>query len=153
MPTKRELPLRIRLIEPPPGVEFCLQQGKSDLVGPVLITDSEIVFELSLQVGDPRPGGLPRLLGPFAQGPPDGRFVYVNSGTLAGQSDSCWTRRAKVQLSSITQPMIEEVLSTGTSVLEARLAGTDSRGGGPVCASRPLLGGGWTVMPRSSPAR
>ncbi len=44
--------------------------------------------------GSRRADGLPNFLGPFVQGPPVGLFVYVNSGTLAGQSDSCWTRRS-----------------------------------------------------------
>jgi hypothetical protein len=37
------------------------------------------------------------LRGPAAQGPP-ARFVYVHSGTRAGQVGSCWDRRAKVPL-------------------------------------------------------
>jgi len=39
--------------------------------------------------------------GPFVQGRPGSRFVYVNSGTYAGDQKSCWSRRAKVPLTGI----------------------------------------------------
>ena len=56
-----------------------------------------MTFELEVRVGT-RSDGQPNFLGPFAQGPPADRFVYINSGTLAGQAESEWTRRAKVPL-------------------------------------------------------
>jgi hypothetical protein len=136
----REISCRIRVIEPPAGVEFRLQRGKADLVPPVQAGAGELVFELTLRVGRGRDGGL-SLLGPFAQGPPDARFVYVNSGTMAGQPGSCWTRRAKVPLKGITPAMVAELGATG-AVAEARIAGR-ARDGGPACATVPLLDGGW----------
>ena len=138
----QEILCRIRVIEPPAGVEFRLQRGKADLVPPVHAVAGEIVFELTLRVGRARDGGL-SLLGPFAQGPPDARFVYVNSGTMAGQSDSCWTRRAKVPLKGITPAMVAELVASA-AMAEARIAGR-ARDGGPACATVPLLDGGWRV--------
>jgi uncharacterized protein DUF5990 len=142
--TKPELPLRVRVLGPLRDVACCVQRGKDDLVPPVHDTEAELVFELGLRVGAPRADGAPNLLGPFAQVPPAGRFLYVCWGTLAGQSDSCWTRRAKVPLTAITPSMIEAVLASGNSILEARIGGL-SKDGGPACAAVPLLGGGWTV--------
>jgi hypothetical protein len=148
---EREIPLRITLVRPPRDVVFCLQRGKAEIVSPVRATGDDLAFDLSLRVGE-RPGGLPNFLGAFAQGPPAARFVYFNSGTCAGQADSCWTRRGKVPLAGITWPMIEEVLTTPDAVLEARIAGT-ARDGGPACATVPLLESGWRIAKaRSSTA-
>lgn len=145
----RELSLRITVLHPPPGVTFGVQRGqggKADLVAPTRSTTESLTFDITVRVGNDPADGPPRLLGPFVQGPPAGRFVYVNSGTLAGQADSCWTRRAKVFLTGISWPLIEEVMSKPDAVLEARIRGV-ARDGGPACAKVPLLEGGWKVAP------
>ena len=145
-PADPEIPLRITLVHPPSGVVFCLQRGRSALASCTEASGEQVSFDFALRVhGDPTQGP-PNLRGDFAQGPPAARFVYVNSGTLAGQKDSCWTRRAKVPLSGITWELIEEAVSKPGIVLEARIQGT-AKDGGPVCASVPLLGGGWRVLP------
>ena len=77
-------------------------------------------------------------------GPTGGRFIYINSGTYAGHSDSCWSRRAKVPLSGITWELIEEALTKSGVLLEARIAGT-AKDGGPACATVQLLEDGWSV--------
>jgi hypothetical protein len=145
-PSARELPLRIVVVAPLPGVVFQLQKGRADLVPPVETTDDRLAFELTVRV-TPGKGGAPNFLGPFAQGPPASRFVYVNSGTLAGQGGSCWTRRAKVPLTAITWELIEQALAAPESLLKARIPGV-AKDGGPVCATVRLLDGGWAVCPR-----
>lgn len=140
---KRELPLRITVVHPPGGVTFCLQRGRDDLVPPAEAAEDHLAFDFEVRIGE-KPDGSPNFLGGFAQGPPAGRFVYVNSGTYAGQVDSCWSRRAKVPLAGITWELIEQVLATRHALLEARIAGT-GRDGGPACATVPLLAGGWRV--------
>ena len=82
---------------------------------------------------------------PFSQGPPSGRFVYVNSGTLAGQKGSCWSRRAKVPLTGITWDDLDAVRCGPVRVLEASIHGT-GRDGGPACASVPLAAQ-WRARP------
>ena len=144
MRTVDELLLRIVVLNPPPGVEMQVQRGPGELTGPVRITPAATTFEIVLRLGT-RPNGDPNFLGPYAQGPPGGRFVYVNSGTLAGQSDSCWTRRAKIPLTSITWALIDRARSS-KGVLTAEMNGT-GRDGGPSCASVPLRGSGWHVVP------
>ena len=139
---EKELPLRITLVRPPSGVVFCLQRGRADLVSPMEASGEQLSFDFALRVHGDLTGGPPNLRGAFAQGPPAARFVYVNSGTLAGQEDSCWTRRAKVPLSGITWELIEEALAKPGTVLEARIPGA-TKDGGPVCASVRLLEGGW----------
>jgi hypothetical protein len=139
------VPLRITLIKPPPGVPFCLQQGKDDLVPPSSESGEITSFDFTVIIANNRNDGPPKFRGPFVQGPPAGRFIYVNSGTYAGHLDSCWSRRAKVPLSGITWDLIEEAMSKSSAVLEARIAGT-AEDGGPACATVKLLEGGWKLQ-------
>jgi hypothetical protein len=139
-----ELRLRVTVDHPPAGVMFMLQRGARELDPPAHTTQTSIVFEFVVRVGE-RQNGEPNFLGPFAQGPPASRFVYVNSGTLAGQRDTCWSRRAKVPLTAITWSTIEHARAADAA-LETHIAGT-GRDGGPACASVPLVGG-WRVAAR-----
>jgi Family of unknown function (DUF5990) len=145
---ERELPLRITVVHPPGGVAFRLQRGKSELVPPARDSGEHLSFDFTLRVSHDRMKGPPNLRGAFAQGPPASRFVYVNSGTYAGQVDSCWARRAKVPLTGISWELIEQVLSTPEAVLEACIQGT-AKDGGPACATVPLLDGGWRISLKS----
>jgi hypothetical protein len=137
------LRLRVVVEDPPADVAFQMQRGRVELVRASRASRTELAFDFTVRVGR-RPGGEPNFLGPFTQGPATGRFVYVNSGTLAGQTDSCWTRRAKVPLGGITWTLIERARSANV-VLESRIAGT-SRDGGPACASVPLRAAGWRIV-------
>ena len=132
----RDVSLRI-IVENPP-VRFAVQRGKDELLEATSATAKRQVFEFSVRARDDRSDG-PNLLGPFAQGPAGDRFVYVNSGAMAGEPGSTWQRRAKVPLGGITWSMIKK-----GSVIEARIEGT-ARDGGPACATVPLLGGGWKI--------
>jgi hypothetical protein len=140
---EHDLPLRITVIAPPRDVAFCLRRGKAELVPPSEATDERLTFEATVRVGR-RPDGAPNLLGPCALGPPTDRHLGIVSGTLAGQANSCWTRGAKVCLSGITWPLIDQALARPGTVLAASIAGT-ATDGGPACASVPLLGDGWVV--------
>jgi len=143
--------LRITLYRVPPGVRFALQKGKSDahgnaeLVAPTRIDPTSISFDFSVRVG-PGKGETPRFLGEFTQGPPDKRFVYVNSGRRAGQEETLWDRRAKIPLTTITPESIEELRSTPNTVLLIEIEGK-ARDGGPVCASL-LSSTEWRVVPK-----
>lgn len=140
-----EVPIRIILVRPPKDVLFRVQRGKSDLLPPSAVDDAQLTFDFTVRVGAPLACGAPNLLGPFTQGSVADRFIYVNSGTLAGQVDSGWTRRAKVKLAGVTQAMIDEVLARPGAVIAAQIAGT-AKDGGPPAASVPLLGEGWQVV-------
>jgi hypothetical protein len=138
-----ELRLRIVLESPPAGVDFGLQQGKGTDYQTVQTQRSkgdDLTFEGTVTAKDDRGDGLPNFLGPLTQGPPTGRFLYIDIGKLAGQKDSGWERRIKVPLSGISWSMIEDVSADPDLVLEARLPGT-GRDGGPSCATvSPALG-------------
>ena len=144
-----ELRLRIVLESPPIGVDFGLQLGKGTDYRTVQTQRSEgddLAFEGTVTAKGDRAEGLPNFLGPLTQGPPGGRFLYIDIGKSAGQPGGVWDRRLKVPLGGITWEMIERVAADPELVLEARLPGT-GKDGGPSCATvHPPLG--WTAARR-----
>jgi hypothetical protein len=126
--------LRVVVVDPPPGVRFAVQRERAGLHPPTDEQADALRFDFSLRLGAALPDGAFNFLGEFAQGPREDRFVYINSGTLAGQEGSCWTRRAKLKLASIPRPLVEAALGAPGGVIEARIPGTMGDGG-PVCAS------------------
>ncbi len=136
----------LRVIDPPPGVAFALQRGADGLVAPVESAGAVLRFEFSLVVADP--DAVPvRFTGEFAQGPPLQRFVYLCSGTRAGQIGSVWTRRAKIPLAGLSKALLLRASSAGVGV-EVEIDGR-ARDGGPVCASV-VPKRGWTLADGSS---
>jgi hypothetical protein len=128
----RELTLRIIIEQPPPGVDFGVQKGSGSVYETVQTQRSQgkdLVFEFQPSIRDGASDSLAALGGPFVQGPPRQRFVYIDIGTYAGQNDSCWGRRLKVPLDKIPPKSI-----AAGGVLECRVAGT-GRDGGPSCAT------------------
>lgn len=116
-----------------------MQRGQSALHPPVASSNA-LVFEFAVQVDLSKdPIGL---TGEFTQGPPAKRFVYVNSGTYAGESGTSWSRRAKVPITGIPAALDQEAIASG-HVLQARVQGR-AKDGGPFCASVPLLSD-WAV--------
>ena len=49
-----------------------------------------IVLLLTIGVKGNRDDGPPNFVGSIVQGPPMGRFIYIDIGKFAGQIDSCW---------------------------------------------------------------
>lgn len=147
-----ELPIRITVLEPPLGVTFAIQRGKDEFLPPSNVSAKSLVFDLSIRVSERKSGDQPKVLGPYAQGKPDDRFLYLNSGTMAGQQDSCWTRRAKIKTAGINWKLIEQTLATPGAVLEVQIDGL-AKDGGPCCATVPLVNGGWKVCPTKPSAR
>lgn len=152
--TDRELPLRLTLRRPPAGVRFALQRGKADEAGRAEVVDgqtadgvTDLRFALTVRVRQAA-SEAPRFLGPFTQGRPTARFVYITVGVRAGQAESRWDRRVKVPLQGITPPLIAQTLERPDAVLEAVLEGTLGDGS-PICATRPFVNGGWHVRPKS----
>ena len=138
-----EVTLRLTVVRPPAGVGLRVQRGRDELVPPSRVRDDAISFDVRVRV-TPTDGGGHALRGPIVQGPPAARFVYVNSGTYAGQPGSRWNRRAKVPLTGITSTLVAAALASPGLVIEARIEGTGPDGG-PACATVPLLADGWRV--------
>jgi hypothetical protein len=141
------VPLRIVLVAPPPGVDFGIQEGKGNDYKTIAVQRSKVgslSLECAIQVKGNRSDGPPNFGGPISQGPPTGRFVYVDIGKLAGQFDSSWQRRIKIPLEGITWEMIDSVLDTPKRWLQATIPGT-GKDGGPSCATvKPM--DGWKVV-------
>ncbi|TNV71590.1 hypothetical protein FGO68_gene15034 [Halteria grandinella] len=139
--------LRIVLVDPPPGVDFGVQEGKGNdytTIQKQRSKGADLTFEFTVTVKDNRDDGLPNFLGPLTHGPTTGRFIYIDIGTYAGQLDSCWDRRLKIPLGGITWEMIEK--ASTQMLVEARLPGT-GKDGGPSCATvQPI--DGWKVSER-----
>ena len=129
--TERQLLLRIVLDKPPAGVDYGIQKGKGSRYETILKQRSngeDLVFDFKLPLGAD-------FTGPLVQGPPGARFIYIDIGTSAGQTNSCWSRRLKIPLAGIDP--------SAQGVWEARIPGT-ARDGGPSCATvKPV--GGWRI--------
>jgi hypothetical protein len=147
VPKKRvteKLPLRIIVVDPPPGVTWALQLGQAELVKPASITKSRICFDFTVDVvPDSTTIGF-RLAGPAVQGRAGERFVYLGIGTYAGQVDSPIGRRAKIRLEGIHRKLIAACKARRSGVLAVQFQGTDSKGSA-ACATVPLSGSGWYV--------
>jgi hypothetical protein len=127
-----ELTLRIIVEGPPKGVDYALQKGSGshyEVVQKQRSTGMDLTFEFQPAVKEDVLDPMRALGGPFVQGPPKQRFVYLDIGTAAGQMDTPWSRRLKVPLDGLTA----HVIAAG-GVLEARVPGT-GRDGGPSCAT------------------
>jgi hypothetical protein len=139
---ERELNLRIIVERPPAGVLYGLQKGGGSNYETVQLVTSktdDLRFEFSVRVQEGK-DGQPNFLGPFSQGPTHARFVYLDIGRCAGQTNTPWTRRLKVPLSGITWDLIEQASKSSVSALETRVAGT-GKDGGPSCATvKPFSG-------------
>jgi len=145
MAERGRLPIRIVIEDPVPGVKIALQRGatgKGALLPATENSREALAFDLEVEVEGLLPDGRPRLLGPFVQGPPAARFVYLCVGRAAGQFGSEWSRRMKVPLGGISRELIEALPEGGR--LGARIAAR-GRDGSPACASVPLLTPGWQV--------
>lgn len=114
------------------GVTMLVQKGKAELLQATTVSKSGLTFDFDITVD--MNGDQPNFLGQFAQGPKDARFVYVNSGTYAGQHPTCWGRRAKLSLMSITEQQLREVIDDDKKCVETTMPGV-GRDGGPTCAT------------------
>jgi uncharacterized protein DUF5990 len=144
-----EVRCRIVLETPPAGVDYGLQKGRGSLFETVQTQRSDgndLQFEFIAQAR--ASGSAVDFRGPFIQGPADGRFVYIDIGTFAGQTDTPWSRRLKIPLTGITPHMIRRTSGAGRAVLQACVPGT-GRDGSPACASVKDFDG-WKVARPSS---
>jgi Family of unknown function (DUF5990) len=143
----QELPIRIILESPPPGVDFGIQKGngnKYETIQKQRSTINNLSFEFKISVKESKTA-LPNFAGPFVQGPINERFIYVDIGTYAGQIDSVWGRRLKIPLRDISSETIKLLLSDSSLILITKVPGT-GKDGGPNCATvKPFSG--WHLIP------
>jgi hypothetical protein len=145
--TEKAISLRIILVAPPAGVDFGIQEGKGSNYQTIQVRrskDSDLQFECNVTVKGSKEDGPPNFVGNIVQGPPLGRFIYIDIGKSAGQINSEWQRRIKIPLETITWDMIDSVLEKPKRLLQATIPGT-AKDGGPSCATvKPT--DGWKVV-------
>jgi len=146
--TKSEIliPIQIILIAPPPGVDFGVQEGKGNDYKTIQVQRSkatDLQFACSIAIKGNRADGPPNFAGTIVQGPPTGRFIYIDIGKSAGQIDSCWQRRIKIPLQGITWEMISSVADAPKRILQATMPGTGKDGGPSSSTVKPI--DGWKV--------
>jgi hypothetical protein len=112
------------------GVRLGIQKGK-DVIEDVPASVSGVTFTIPLRVTRNLKSGRPNFLGPFAQGTPDERFIYLCWGDRHDDWDGF--RRAKVHLNHLSWKSVEKAIADGKPV-EAVINMTDNQGG-PLCAS------------------
>ena len=112
------------------AVRLGIQRG-TEVVEDVL-ADGDVTFDAFLRVQLNDTTGKPNFLGPYAQGTPQERFLYLCWGERHG---SAWNgfRRAKVHLNHLSWDDVARHLAGGKP-LEADLNMTDAKGD-PLCAS------------------
>lgn len=140
---KHEIILRVNVTEPLFGVTMQVQEGRDRMLPPCETKRDRLSFEFP--IGVDLSSGRPNFLGKFAQGPKDARFIYVNSGSYAGQTKTWWARRAKISLMKITSTQVRELLDSPGSKLEVTIHGV-GKDGGPVCASLPSEAFDWRII-------
>jgi len=119
---KQQVRLRIVLEKPPAGVDFGLQKGSGrnfETVDTQRSSGADLEFECTAMMTAGGPSGV-KFSGPFVQGPAGGKFLYLDIGACAGQTDTPWSRRLKIPLAGIPQA----VLTTKDPLLEGRVAGS-----------------------------
>lgn len=141
-----DVKLKIILASPPPGIDFALQKGSGsnyDTVQKQRSASHDLCFGLNVEVkGDRQKDQLPDFRGPFVQGPVNGRFIYIDIGSLAGQAEQlAW--RLKIPLAGITWAALNQFTANPAAYLETRVPGTH-KNGEPNCATvKPF--NGWLV--------
>lgn len=131
--------ITLTLIAPPAGVLFALQTKKRELEQVVESAGRDLTFHCTVTMiaAD--------FKGAHVNGPKGARFLYINSGEMAGQKGTCWSRRAKIHLAPLAAKLGAR---RGEVDVSTRLRGT-AGDGGPVCASVPV---DWTIATSGSTA-
>jgi hypothetical protein len=127
-----EIRLRFVIDTPVPGVAYSLQDKANHPIDTKISKGEPIVFDFSVRVADG-----PKFFGEHVRSEgPERRFVYIASGQQAGQKESLWSRRMKIDIHTISPALIPSA-KTG-KVIEATIKGTGNDGT-PACATTTLL--------------
>ena len=129
---KQTITLRLTINDPVPGACFSLQGKDGEPVDAVTATEASLSLDAPVTLNDDN-----RLTGAFVRREgPERRFVYIGIGKHAGDPESSWDRRAKIDVHDIPADLLDAARQGRT--LEVRLPGR-ARDGGPACATvRPL---------------
>ena len=145
-----EVTFQIVLLKPTPGVDFGLQKGSGsnyETVQKQRSDSKDLSFNFTIKIkGDKAKDKSPGLAGSFVQGPTNGKFIYIDIGTYAGQTSTPWARRLKIPLAGITWKDIDQLIANPNLIMETSVPGT-GKDGGPNCATvKPF--NGWKIIKR-----
>ena len=139
---KLQLPVRIILQAPPAGVDYGIQKGngnKYETVEKQRSDGGDLHFNFSIIIKNADPVS-PDFSGPFVQGSPGERFIYIDIGKAAGQFDTQWSRRLKIPLKNILMENPGILSGNEVTVMVTSVPGT-AKDGGPNCATvKPFAG-------------
>ncbi|MFP9098883.1 DUF5990 family protein [Flavobacterium sp. RHBU_24] len=142
------LPLRITLTNPSAGVDFGVQNGSGHtytITGKQRSTGADLSFAFEITVkGDPAKDALPKLSGPYVQGPSGGKFTYINIGPYAGQHDGIWSGRMKIPLTGITWDMVDKLAANPNLTLATTVPGSKPDGSPAYATVKPFEG--WKIL-------
>lgn len=128
MPEGQTVILRLTIADPVPGVTYSLQDKKGVPSEARAAGQGPLSLDVPVRVADG-----PRFLGDFVRSEgPERRFVYIAIGQQAGDAASPISRRAKIDIHAIPQPLLDQALAG--RVLEVLLPGRDKQDL-PACAS------------------
>ena len=125
-----EIALRIVVEHPVPGVPHSLQAKDDTPLDPkVSLAGEPLAFNITVRVG---PG--PKFFGDQVRREgPVRRFVYVRIGQSAGDGQSTWNRRMKIDVHDIAEDLLDRAIR-GEGVVEITVNGT-AKDGTPACAT------------------
>jgi hypothetical protein len=139
---KPGLPVRIILEAPPAGVDYGIQKGNGNKYETIEKQRSEgrdLQFNFSIMIKNTDTAS-PDFSGPFVQGRPGERFIYIDIGKAAGQFDTPWSRRLKIPLKNILMEKPGILSGNKATVMVTSVPGT-AKDGGPNCATvKPFAG-------------
>lgn len=120
-----------------PNIHVAVQRRNKpdELWGMVRGDAAGVEWELDCTAA-PRASGV-RLQGPFLQGGPDGRFIYLSWGVVEAGGRFTMFRRAKLMLDGVPSDVLRRAVIGG--LLVGRLGLTDERGRPRCAAVRPPL--------------
>jgi hypothetical protein len=148
MPSISVQPVSFMIVieKPPAGIMYGIQKGSGnnfETFQKQISAGGDIGFEVEALVKTGKEGH-PDFSGPFIQGPPGGRFIYLGIGSYAGQTDGAFNGRLKVPLPKLSSVILSQL--EGPGQLRARIPGTNPKNGRPSMATvQPT--DGWVVVP------
>lgn len=128
--SQSEIPMRIVIEQPVVGVLHSLQAKDDHPLDPKCSKAGEaLMFDFLVRVG---PG--PKFFGDQVRREgPERRFVYIRVGQAAGDPESTWTRRMKIDIHDIEPELLDAAVNDARRI-EISIIGT-GKDGTPACAT------------------
>lgn len=151
-PAETIVRLRITCLQPldpiPYDAQFGLQDQKRRVYEGRKQSNENVLYDIEVRARYDAEQKKPVFLGPWTNGTPDQRFLYLAWLPLHPEPPEgkpvglpLWHRRAKIYLSTITWEQIEEANRIPYGLLEIQVPGR-AKDGGPCCAT---LQGRWEI--------